>query len=399
MFHRTPAPRTDRGPLRVLFITTSMDVGGMETLLVNLVRRMDRDRFLPELCCLKHCGPLGEMLADELPVHADLIGGKYDATVLWRLVRLLRQRRIDAVVTVGTGGDKMFWGRLAARIAGVPVIASALHSTGLPDRVERSNRLLAPWTDAFIAVAEAHGRYIADHEGCPAHKVRVVPNGVDVDRFRPRPPRDELRAELCLPAGTPTVAIVAALRPEKNHELFLRVAAGVVQQVPSARFLVIGDGPRRGLLMDLARELEIHDAVQFLGTRSDVADLLALTDVVVLTSRMEANPVSILEAMAAEKPVVAPCVGSIPESVADGVTGFLAAPGNESDLARRIVELLTDHDKAQSMGHAARVKAVALHSLDAMVAGYQALLEELYDRKCGKARPRTRGNASAPAKR
>ena len=100
-------------------------------------------------------------------------------------MRLMRQRRIDAVVTVGTGGDKMFWGRLAGWLAGVPVICSALHSTGLPDHVELPNRLLAPLTDAFIAVAEPHGRYLAEHEGCPAKKIRVIPNGVDVRAVPP----------------------------------------------------------------------------------------------------------------------------------------------------------------------------------------------------------------------
>jgi glycosyltransferase involved in cell wall biosynthesis len=390
MFQRAILPRSDRGPLRVMFLTTTLNVGGMETLLVNLVRRFDRERFLPELCCLKRRGTLGEELAAEIPVHADLIRGKFDVTVLWRLARLMRRRRIDAVITVGTGGDKMFWGRLAAWWAGVPVVASALHSTGLPDRVEPINRLLAPWTDAFIAVAEAHGRYIAAHEGCPAAKVRVIPNGVDVGRFRPRPARDDLRAELNLPPGTPTVAIVAALRPEKQHELFLRVAARTQKRVPGARFLIVGDGPRRQELEALSASLGLDTAAIFLGTRPDVADLLALTDVVVLTSKMEANPVSILEAMAAELPVVAPCVGSIPESVADGVTGYLVPPGHEVDLSRRIAELLTDRDRAQSMGRAGRVKAVALHSLDTMVDGYQNLIDEIYDRKAQRRAPRVR---------
>ena len=150
----------DRGPLRVMFVLTSMPVGGAETLLAELIRRLDRSRFLPELCCLKELGPLGAELAKACPAHAGLLRRKYDFAVLWRLARLLRRRRIDAVVTVGPG-DKMFWGRLAAWLAGTPVICSALHSTGLPDRVEWPNRLLAPLTDAFIAVAERHGRHLA----------------------------------------------------------------------------------------------------------------------------------------------------------------------------------------------------------------------------------------------
>ena len=190
---RRLTPLADRGPLKVMFITTSMPMGGMETLLAELIRRLDRSRFEPELCCLKYLDVLGESLAEEIPVFTGLLKHKYDFAVLWRLKRLLRQRRIDAVVTVGAG-DKMFWGRLAGRLAGVPVICSALHSTGWPDRVEFLNRLLAPLTDAFIGVAQTQGRHLAEKEGCPAAKVRVIPNGVDVEKFHPRWPVASLAA-------------------------------------------------------------------------------------------------------------------------------------------------------------------------------------------------------------
>ena len=98
-----------------MFVITSMPVGGMEVLLVDLIRRLDRNRCLPELCCLKYFDTLGETLAREIPAFTGLISQKFDVRVLWRLTRLLRERKIDAVVTVGTGGDKMFWGRLAGR--------------------------------------------------------------------------------------------------------------------------------------------------------------------------------------------------------------------------------------------------------------------------------------------
>ncbi len=230
---RTLAPLEDRGPLRVMFLITSMPVGGAETLLVNLVRRMDRERFLPSLACLKALGPLGEVLSHEIPTASNLIHHKYDPAVLVRLVRLFRRQRIDAVVTVGAG-DKMFWGRLAARAAGVPVVLSALHSTGWPDVIGRLNRLrlLTRWTDAFIGVAQAHGIYLVEHEGFPAEKVRVISNGVDTQRFAPAADVARLRQRLGLPAAAPIAGIVAALRPEKNHALFLRAAARVAQQLP-----------------------------------------------------------------------------------------------------------------------------------------------------------------------
>jgi len=390
-------PLEDRGPLRVMFVITCMPVGGAETLLVELIRRLDRGQFLPELCCLKHLGPLGEALAAEVPTHSGLLAHKYDFAVLGRLTRLLRQGRVDAVITVGTGGDKMFWGRLAARMARVPVICSALHSTGLPDRVEWLNRLLAPVTDAFIAVAEPHARYLAEHEGCPAARVRVIPNGVDTEKFGPSTADRALAESLGLSPGAPVAAIVAALRPEKNHEMFLRTAALVRREVPEAKFLVVGDGPRREGLESLARELSLGGAVRFLGTRSDVPELLSLVSVLVLTSHMEANPVAILEAMAAEKPVVATRVGSVGETVLDGRTGCLVAPGDERQAAARVVELLRHPQRSAAVGRAARRHVLAHWSIGQMVEGYQDLIREIYTAKCPRARKRERESAPGHA--
>lgn len=373
-------PLADRGPLRVMFVITSMPVGGAETLLVELVGRLDRSRFLPELCCLKQLDALGDVLARQIPTHTGLLAHKYDLRVLPRLVSLLRRRRIDAVVTVGCG-DKMFWGRLAARIARLPVICSALHSTGSPDRVGRLNRLLVPITDAFIAVARPHSRYLAEHEGCPAEKIRVVPNGVDSRRFQPRPADDDLRRRLGLSPGQLVVAMVAALRPEKNHELLLRAAVRIRQELPGACVLVVGDGPRRGMLEAMATELGLGQTVRFVGTQSDIPGVLALADVVVLTSHIEANPVSLLEAMAAEKPVVATRVGSVPETVLDGTTGYLVEPGDERRLAERIVELLRDRPRASAMGRAGRKEVLAHWTVEHMTHGYEDLLSEIYDRK------------------
>lgn len=375
-------PLEDRGPLRVMFVITCMPVGGAETLLVELIRRMDRSRMSPELCCLKYLGPLGEVLAQEVPTSSGLLAHKYDFAVLGRLKRLLRQRRVDAVVTVGTGGDKMFWGRLAAWLGGVPVICSSLHSTGLPDHVEWPNRLLAPITDAFIAVAEPHGRYLSRHEGCPARKVRVIPNGVDPERFHPRWPNAELRGAIGVPDGVPVVGIVAALRPEKRHDVFLEAAALVRSAVGQCGFLVVGDGPERERLEALARQRGLDGAVHFLGTRDDVPEVLALMDVVLLTSQMEANPVSILEAMASEKPVVATRVGSVPETVRHGVTGMLVPPGDAGEIAAATVELLAQPDRAAAMGRAGREEVLAHWSIDRMVQGYEDLIAGIYRDKC-----------------
>lgn len=366
-------------PLRVLFLLTSMPVGGAETLLVNLVRRLDRRRFAPEIVCLKEPGPLGEMLSAEVPVHSNLLACKYDLRILPRLMRLMRRPRVDAVITVGAG-DKMFWGRIAAHLAGVPVVASALHSTGWPDGVGRLNRLLTCWTDAFIGVADAHAEHLVSNEGFPAAKVNTIYNGVDCDRFAPQDASD-VRRELGIAVGAPVVGILAALRPEKNHELFLAGAKRIREAVPDAEFVIIGDGPQRALLEGLAAELGLANAVRFVGSRSDVPALLAACDVVALTSHNEASPVSILEALACGVPVVASDVGSVRETVVDGETGRLFPAGDQAAFVDATVALLQSPAERRRLGAEGRRRVVARWSLNAMVRGYEQLIERIYAKK------------------
>jgi glycosyltransferase involved in cell wall biosynthesis len=359
-----------------------MPVGGAETLLMNLVRRMDRRRFAPEIVCLKDRGPLGEILVAELPVHANFLSEKFDLRVLPRLWRLMRRIQADAVITVGAG-DKMFWGRLAAKLSGVPVIASALHSTGWPDGVGRLNRMLTPLTDAFIGVAKAHAQHLVENERFPAAKVYTIYNGVDCERFIPRSSMG-IRQELGIAPDAPIVGILAALRPEKNHELFLQGAQRINETLPAAHFLVIGDGPRRAALEAMARQLGIAEQVHLVGARSDIPELLAACDVTALTSHNEAAPVSILESLSCGVPVVASNVGSVGESVIDGVTGRLFPAGNVDAFTTAAIELLRDTPLRDRLGAEGRRRVIEHWSLESMVRGYEQLIERIH---AGKTRP------------
>ena len=376
---RKVPPRKDAGPLRCMFVITSMPVGGAETLLVNLMRRIDRQQIRPELICLKEPGPLGEQIAGEFPLHARLLSSKLDVRVLPRLVRLLHRRRADVVITVGAG-DKMFWGRLAAQIAGVPVIASALHSTGWPDGVGRMNRWLTGITDSFIAVADAHGKFLRDFEKFPAEKVRVIRNGVDCTQFRPCPSgRTDVRHELGLADETPLIGIVAALRSEKNHDMLVRAAQKLNDRFPNAHWLIIGDGPQRSAIESLVRLLQMEDRIHLLGTRHDTARWVAALDVFTLCSLNEASPVSILEALACGVPVVATDVGSVSESIIDGETGLLVPSENVDAMTQAIDHLLSNPELRSCMGIAGRELVLRTGSLQSMVDGYQRMMIDLYD--------------------
>lgn len=372
-----------RRPLKCLFVITSMPVGGAETLLVNLMRRFDPEQVVPEVVCLKEPGPLGEEISEEFPVHSHLIGGKYDIAVLPRLAWLFRQREADAVITVGAG-DKMFWGRLAAKIAGVPVIASALHSTGWPDGVGRLNRLLTRITDAFIGVAESHGEFLRTFEKFPAEKVYVIRNGVDCDRFHPAAEcriSPSVREELGLPNDVPLIGLVAALRSEKNHTMLVQAARRLRDQHPDLHTLIVGEGPERETIEPLITELGLSDRVHLLGNRSDTPRLLAAMDVFTLCSLNEASPVSILEALACETPVVSTDVGSISETVIPGQTGELVPSQDLDSFVAAIDALLRDPQKRSSMGSQGRELVQSTGSLGSMVTGYQELVQGIFTQK------------------
>lgn len=378
---------TDAVPTPVSFVITSMPVGGAETLLVNLVTRFDRKRIQPEVICLKERGPLGEELSSTVPVHSQLLSSKWDVRILNRLVRHFRKHNTQAVVTVGAG-DKMFWGRLAAKVARVPVILSALHSTGWPDGVGKLNRLLTPITDGFIAVAQNHAQFLVQWEGFPRERVFTIPNGVDVDRFRPRSeaPR-ELRDELGIPLNALVVGIVAALRAEKNHIQFVEAAFEVLRLFPQTHFVVVGDGPERPQIESRIQVLGLQRNFHLLGTRSDTERILAGFDVFALTSKNEANPVSILEAFSCGVPVVSTDVGSIRETVIEDQTGFLTEPGNAQQTAVAIGRLLSNTALARKMGVRGRENVSQHWSLRRMVEAYEQLILRIRAQKLGLTLP------------
>ncbi len=374
-------PASFVGKLNVKFIITSMPVGGAETLLVNLIRQMDRSAFSPEVVCLKEPGELGNELAAEIPVYANLLPAKWDVSILPRLAYLLRRGKTHVVITVGAG-DKMFWGRLAAKMAGVPVVCSALHSTGWPDGVGRLNRWLTPLTDGFIAVARAHAEYLAEHERFPAQRVYTIPNGVDVNRFRPNhAQRAWLRSELGIADEAQVAGIVAALRPEKNHAQFIMAAREVLRHFPETHFVIVGEGAERQAIEANLSALSQRSQFHLLGNRHDTERILAGLDMFCLTSRNEANPVSILEALACCVPVIAPNVGSISETVIDGKTGMLTEPLSWEETAAAMLSVLRHPQRAARLGRAGRQLVRDQWSLHSMVQGYETLITDIYNAK------------------
>ena len=265
------------------------------------------------------------------------------------------------------------------------MICSAVHSTGWPDVIGKLNRSLTPITDAYIGVAQSHGKFLTDYERFPAEKVVVIPNGVDTDRFCPNAQsKREVREELGLSLRAPLVGIVASLRHEKNHALFVQAARQVVDAIPEAQFVIIGEGPERQNILSIIESLNLTQHVRLLGNRFDTQRLLAALNVFVLTSHTEASPVSILEALSCGVPVVSTRVGSVAETVYDQWNGFTVEPGNGNEVSNRIIHLLSNPITAEKMGLNGREHVQEKGSLNNMVRLYEQLIHSIYARKTQK---------------
>jgi len=210
---------------------------------------------------------------------------------------------------------------------------------------------LTPEFDRLIAVSKASEAKLVE-EGRSIVPIDLIYNGVDLQRYDHQEPCCTLHEEYGMEPGSQVVGVVARLEPEKGHPTLLEAWPGVLRAVPDVYLLIVGEGSRRDALEAQARELRVAHRVVFTGRRDDVPAVTAALDVAVLPSYREAQGLTILEAMALSRPVVASNVGGIPEMVEDGVTGILVPPHDAEALTRAIARLLTDHPYADMIGRA-----------------------------------------------
>ena len=337
--------------LHILHVIENLENRGAERQLVLIARGLRRRGHRVEVCCLRDGGELGYRLrAEGIPVFEFHKKGRFDAALLARLVQFVHQGQFDVLHThVFTAN---LWGRLAALLAGTPVIISHEHGAftlASPLRM-LANRVLSQFTDlSFVVSQELVHRFAAENR-IPPERLRLLPNGLDFSRLNGQ--ESDLRKVF---AGRfPLIGTVGALEPRKDHQTFIYAAKLLLKKYPGAQFLVIGDGELRHALENSIQKLQLEDHVHLLGQRNDVFGILKMLDVFVLSSTTEGTSVALLEAMAAGCPVVATSVGGTPEVLHWGRFGNLVPPKNPMALAQSIDDLLQDKSQAQSMANAAK---------------------------------------------
>lgn len=370
-------------PLNILYFTSSREIGGAERHMVSLIHDLNREAFEPIVACP---AILAEQMQSDLRCEIEFVPidlrSPFDFPSAMRLACQLRAKRIDIL------HSHLFRSSLFAspigRLAGVPAIIETPH---VSERWRRGwlkgrfvvDRFAARCVDALIAVSQANARYLAEQKGLPKDKIHVVPNGVDLGRFRPGCLRlTPMRQSLGLRAEDPVLVCVARLELQKGHRVLLDAMVRLRVEIPGVRLMIVGDGSLRSDLERNSRDLGLEPAVRFVGWQENVEDWLALANVVVLPSFYEGLPLAALEALAMQKPLVATRVDGTPEVVLHNRTGLTVPPGNPVSLADAIVALLRDPARAQALARAGRRLVSEKFTIARQVRATEALYRETW---------------------
>ena len=372
--------------LTVVHVVYSLEVGGLENGLVNLINQLDSERFAHVICCLSRSGALAARIEQEnVIIHEMGLDMTRFRFPLLRLARLFRHFKPDIVHTRGWSAvDGIF----AAKLALVAGIIHGEHGRDAADpegrNVKRNviRRALSPLVDRFITVSDDLRFWLTGTVGISQKKVVTIHNGVDIQKFAPLSARSAvsahppsgifaLRNALGLPSEGLLIGTVGRLDPVKDHKSLLRAFAPLAHGAEPARLIIVGDGPMRGEIESEIRKLQIDECVHLLGERQDVAKVLKALDVFALTSVAEGISNTILEAMACGLPVVATRVGGNPELVQDDVTGRLAPAQDVPALSAILLDYVKNANLRWSHGTAARQRAVEMFSLSQMALSYE----------------------------
>ena len=372
-------------PIRLMFVLTSPTRGGVEEVVLALLKRLPCSEFRLALAAPRALLEAFGRDLDGVPVDIEPVAAESwrSRTEVSQLARFIDRVRPDIVNphlfrSVVVAAPLARWHR-------VPTVVETYHGregwrhgpirgSFVPDR------LLSRFVTRVIAVSEAARDFLVRVKGYPADKVVVVPNGRDLSALVPGRDRESARKDLGVDPHTPIVGVVGRLEDQKGHRYLLDAWPAVTRDFPDARLLLVGDGSRREALEAQVKALGIAPSVIFTGFRADVARMLDAIDVLALPSLYEGMPLTAIEAAAMARPVVATAVDGTPEVVEHGVTGFLVPPANPPALSGALLTLLADPDRARSLGETGRQRTLERFDLGRQVEATAAVYRSVATR-------------------
>lgn len=383
--YRDKGALTMAGKIRVGFVTYLLDIGGIETLILEICRNIDRRSYEPYVFVFQRDGKLETELASMgVPVHLVEKKPGTDLALVLKLRKLFRRLKIDVVHTHNQ--SPWLYGGVAALLSGIPLIHTEhtvvdYHSQYHPERWKSIERVLSCITYRITTVADSVAKFLMTEEKIAPSKIQVVHNGVKTSVYDTDTDAQAKRASLDIGEADFVVGNVARFFPNKDHNTLLEAFSIVSKTMGSSKLVLAGDGPLKDELVAKVDKLGLKDKVNFLGSRRDIPEVLKTFDVFALSSTREGFPIVLLEAMAAALPVVATDVDGNSELVNDGKTGFLVPAGDPAALARAICAVAAGRQDAKSMGQRARETVRSGFNFEKMIASY----EELYRKALGLA--------------
>lgn len=368
---QTTADQRKDQRLHIQHVLLSLQPGGLENGVVNVINRLDRSRFRSSVCCIKQAGEFASRInAPDVQIHEMGWQGGTDWRLILRMAKVFRETKTQIVHT--RNAEPFFYGCLAALLAGVPHIVHSEHGRTFNDRAIRftAQRWLTRKVDAVFAVNEQLKHDLVRHIGIPEQRIEVLYNGVDLARFG-QGSRTEARSLMGLGPHEFTIGSVGRLVPVKNYGLLIKSLA--CPELAQVRLVLIGEGPQRGELSTVATMHGVQDRVLFMGHREDVSRLLPALDAFVLPSISEGMSNTLLEAMACGVPPVVSGVGGNTEIVRDGRDGLVFASEDLAGLRAHLVSLSQDDALRRQLADAARLRVVNSFGIDAMIGRYEAL--------------------------
>lgn len=363
------------GIATILHLSSTSGLGGAEMIVKHLATALDRQRFRSVVCLFRPGWLQDACQLAGLPTHVLGINGAFDLQWAGAFLRLIKKERIALIHAHEFTANA--YGTLLGRIANVPVLATVHGKNYYWEQAKRriAYRFVSR-AAKMIAVSQDLKQFVVERVGIPAHRIKVVYNGVET--YSP-PETDRVqtaRGELEISRWDHVVGSVGSLYPVKGHIYLIRALPLILQECPSTLVLLVGRGELESTLKAEASRLGVEDHVRFLGFRNDIPVLLGLMDVFVLPSLSEGLSIALLEAMAAGRPIVATKVGGNAELVDEGQTGYLVPSEAPEALAHCVVCLLRNKGQARAFGDRGKQRVEEQFSLAAMVNAYQKCYEQ-----------------------
>lgn len=369
--------------VEIWYLIGTLAVGGAERTLVDLANAVDGDRYDVTIWTLADAGPLAAEVDESVRVRSLDADGKHDIAAIAKFVRALRRQEPNLLQSF------LFFDNTVACLAGAccPETTVIAGVREVPNEISAfrrlTERLTFPLADHIVSNSTA-GRDYMVNRGIGPDDVSVIRNGRNLKAYENARIDESKRAELDLPVDAPTVGTVGRLVERKGHHELIECWPSVLDSHPDAKLVIVGDGPEKGALEERAERNSVRDSVRFLGTRDDVPELLDAMDVFTFPSHYEGLPGALLEAMAAELPIVATPVDGNAELLREDVDCKFVPPKSLDDLGESIRLLLDDEDLADELAANASERAHRNFTLDAMVSDFEDLYRTLTERRISR---------------